>query len=250
MGTDTANTVKHSGRKRTKPNCRVFYDDSVSGYLEKRESGVYRVSVEGPRDPLTGKRTRVRKTVRGPKKDAEAELARMLLDSPESAGNAHSTLGSLLEQWAETATHTIAPTTLRAYLNLAQNHVIPALGDIKIKNLTAHDLDRFYAALITRRRLSTSTVRQVHVIIRRALQQAVQWGWLTRNVAELATVPRQEKSNIIPPTVEEVGRLIEVANERDGAFGRFLVLSATTGARRGEVCARRCCTSISPEPNF
>ncbi len=239
MGTDTANTVKHSERLRTKLNRGVPYDGAVSGYLEKRENGVYRISVEGPRDPLTGKRTRVRRTVRGTKKDAEAELAQMLLDSPESAGNAHSTLGSLLEQWADTAAHTIAPTTFRSYLSLAQKHIIPALGDVKIKNLTAHELDRFYAALITRRRLSTSTVRQVHVVIRRALQQAVQWGWLTRNVAELATVPRQEKSNIIPPTIEEVGRLIEVANERDGAFGRFLVLSATTGARRGEVCALR-----------
>ena len=51
MGTDTANTGEQSGRLRTKSNCRVVYDGSVCGYLEKRGNGVYRVSVEGPRDP-------------------------------------------------------------------------------------------------------------------------------------------------------------------------------------------------------
>jgi integrase len=46
--------------------------------------------------------------------------------------------------------------------------------------------------------LAASTVRQVHSILRRALDQAVRWGWIARNPASLASPPRLTPREVRP----------------------------------------------------
>jgi integrase len=84
-----------------------------------------------------------------------------------------------------------------------------------------------------------ATVRQVHAILRRALGQAARWGWLPANPAALASPPRPGPADVRPPTPEEVSRLLAVAYQADPDFAVLLWLAATTGARRGELCALR-----------
>ena len=40
------------------------------------------------------------------------------------------------------------------------------------------------------RPLETSSILQIHSILRRAFKYAVKWSWMTQNPAHLATVPR------------------------------------------------------------
>lgn len=87
--------------------------------------------------------------------------------------------------------------------------------------------------------LSPSSVRQIHAIIRRALGQAVKWGWVQTNVAANATPPKVRTSKPRPPTIRAVAALIEAAQEKDPEFGLAVLLAAATGARRGELCAIR-----------
>jgi integrase len=87
--------------------------------------------------------------------------------------------------------------------------------------------------------LAASTVHQIHSILRRALDQAVKWGWITRNPASLASPPRIAARDVRPPRPEEVAALINAAWERDPDFGALLWVGVTTGARRGELCALR-----------
>jgi integrase len=105
-------------------------------------------------------------------------------------------------------------------------------------------LDRFYAEVRKRggvkgQPLAAMTVRQIHYIIRAALNLAVKWEWIRRNPAEKATVPRYVRQEVAPPTPEEVARLIEAAWARDADLGVFLWVAVVTGARRGEVCGLR-----------
>jgi integrase len=105
-------------------------------------------------------------------------------------------------------------------------------------------LIRFYSELRGRggvggRPMAPATVRQVHAILRRALDQAARWGWIPANPAALASPPRLGSTEIRPPTPEEVSRLLETAYEADPDFAVLLWLAATTAARRGELCALR-----------
>jgi integrase len=87
--------------------------------------------------------------------------------------------------------------------------------------------------------LAASTVRQVHFILRAALNQAVRWGWLASNPATLASPPKFGHAEARPPSPEEVARLLTAAWARDVDFATLLWLAMTTGMRRGELCALR-----------
>ena len=65
------------------------------------------------------------------------------------------------------------------------------------------------------------------------------WGWVSTNQAINAAPPRLVKLDLSPPDVEQVGNLIRAATQCEPCFGHFVHLAATTGARRGELCALR-----------
>jgi integrase len=87
--------------------------------------------------------------------------------------------------------------------------------------------------------MAPATVRQVHAILRRALDQVARWGWIAANPAALASPPRLGLKRGPPAHPEEVSRLVEAAYAADPDFAVLLWLAATTGARRGELCALR-----------
>ncbi|WP_202867166.1 GntR family transcriptional regulator [Kribbella pittospori] len=87
--------------------------------------------------------------------------------------------------------------------------------------------------------LADSTVRQIHWILSGGLDRAVVWTWISVNPAEHADKPGLPTPNPQPPTVDEVGQLINAAFEEDEDWGRFLSTKTITGSRRGEMCALR-----------
>ena len=90
--------------------------------------------------------------------------------------------------------------------------------------------------------LSPTYVRRIHATLHAALTYGrVTLKWLGANPADdLERVRRQtRRRRITPPTAEEVARLLATAAEGDFEFFCWLLLSAVTGARRGEVVAVR-----------
>ncbi len=210
----------------------------MRGGIRKRSPGVWEVRAEIGRDPVTGRRRQISRTVRGGKRDAERVLNSLSVQSDTGAlTGTDVTLKELTDRWLAQVENDLSPTTVLRYKNLLSKRIVPALGSKKIHRLRADELDRFYLALVNDEGLAPSTVRQVHAVIRRALRQAVRWGWLATNPAINASPPRVPRSTISPPDVDQVMQLMAYANEHDAELGRFLHLAATTGARRGELCA-------------
>lgn len=75
------------------------------------------------------------------------------------------------------------------------------------------------------------------LILSGALAGAVRWGWIAFNPADRVRRPDREPSKPQPPAVEDAAKLIEEAASRDPDWGAFIWVTATTGARRGEMCA-------------
>jgi hypothetical protein len=73
------------------------------------------------------------------------------------------------------------------------------------------------------RPLETSSILQIHSILRRAFKFAVKWQWMTQNSAHLATVPR------------DAARLVAAATARSPELPLFVWLIMVIGARRGEL---------------
>jgi integrase len=79
----------------------------------------------------------------------------------------------------------------------------------------------------------------VHGIIRRALSQGVRWGWITHNPAIDASPPRVPLKELKPPDPDRVVRVFHFAKESDPELATFIMLAASSGARRGELLALR-----------
>lgn len=151
------------------------------------------------------------------------------------------TVGALLERWMAMKAHDLSPTTLRGYRQSIDNYLTPAFGTMQLAELRGRDLDELYQAMLagqsqSKRRLDPATVRQVHAVIRGALKQAVKWELVPANVAMAASPPKLRRFEIVPPTPAEIGRALAVALS-DPDLSMLLRLAATTGARRGELCA-------------
>jgi len=149
------------------------------------------------------------------------------------------TFGQLLDQWLEECERLdLSPTTLRTYQAQIKRTIRPRLEKVPLTALTAKHLDDLYGAMKASGK-STKTIRNHHAIISAALHQAVRWGWVKTNVAQMAKPPRVPRTQVSAPSVEVVRQVIEEAENRDPRLAPFFMLAALTGMRRGELCALR-----------
>jgi len=113
---------------------------------------------------------------------------------------------------------------------------------VPLSDLRPERLNALYADLAAKggrggRPLKPKTVRNVHVTIHKALSDAVRWGRLTRNVADLADPPKVGRSERATWTAGQLRAFLEAT--KDDRLGPVWRLFATTGMRRGEVLGLR-----------
>ena len=214
-----------------------------TGSVRQRGTNSWELRIYQGVDPENGKERWATKTVRGSRRFATAQLRefrQVAICGRIRAG----TVAELLTQWTEAASPGWAATTKRETKSLIDRHLIPCLGHLAIAKLTTADIDDFYGHLLRRggkdeRPLAPGTVQRTHVVLHRALARAVRWNWIWVNPASQSSPPRAVPPEIRPPSPEAVTNLLSYVARRDRAFHLFLVLAATTGARRGELLALR-----------
>jgi Phage integrase, N-terminal SAM-like domain len=104
-------------------------------------------------------------TVRGTRKQAEAELAKRLNELAEGRYVARSleTLGSYANHWlTNIAPAKSGPSSLAQYETMIRTHILPELGAIELQKLDASAIDRLYT-LCRKRGLSPVTLSNLHL---------------------------------------------------------------------------------------
>ena len=96
---------------------------------------------------------------------------------------------------------------LGVYLNYRKHvkHIVAGLGDTWLQKLTPQQVQSFLTKKLADG-LSPKYVREMLGVLRLALNNAVKWGYLSRNVCELVTRPRIPKHEIAPLTLEQARR--------------------------------------------
>lgn len=194
-------------------------------------------------DPDTGRQRWSTKTVHGSRRYAERQLAEFVEAVRESEVRT-GTVGELLDRWFEAASPQWAPSTVSQTRSVIGCHLKPHLGHLPVAKLTTADIDDFYGHLLRRggrndRPLNAGTVSRVHVVLHRALAQALRWDWIWINPASTASPPRYQPTEIRPPSPEVVSALLAFAERTDPTLAVFLRLAATTGARRSQLLGLR-----------
>ena len=196
----------------------------------------------GVLDLATGRRRQLSKGGFRTKREAQAALneAMAALRAGTFVESSRLTLGAFLtEQWLPTVRAAVRPTTWTTYRIYAEAQVLPTLGNVPLQALTAAHLNRLYADLAEHGRrdgrggLKPKSVRHVHVLLHKALSDAVRWGLLARNVADAADPPRVPRRERAVWSAEELRAFLE-ATSGDRLAAMWL-LFATTGMRRSEL---------------
>jgi integrase len=213
----------------------------MRGHIAEKRGRYYLVLDVG-RDPGTGKRKQ--RWHSGPdrkgyssKRAAERAMREMLtsVDRSEYVDPTTLTTGEYLEAWLPTMR--LRASTMDVYRVQLRAYVVPRIGAVRLQQLTPSMLDSFYMELERAggqrgRALSAKTVRNVHVMLHRALESAVQRSLIARNPASLAEKPKPKTHEINPWTAAETARFLGAA-EGDRLYAAFMLM-ATAGLRRGE----------------
>ncbi len=147
------------------------------------------------------------------------------------------TLEGFLNHWlSEVVKPTVRASTYESYAGHVKNHLIPELGKHRLEKLTPQDVQSFLT-LLTKKGLSPRTVTYARGVLRQALGQALKWGLVTRNVAQLTTPPRNARQPVKPLNPEQVRALLDASkNER---MGPLYHVAIATGLRQGELLGLR-----------
>jgi integrase len=146
-------------------------------------------------------------------------------------------VGEYLKLWlSDSVRDTVRQRTYEGYEHMVERHISPALGCVKLSNLTPTHVRGLYREKLDAG-LSPRTVRYAHTTLNKALSQAVADGLIPRNAAASVKRPQPRKTEIRPLDTEQVRTLLEtVSGDRLEAL---YVVAVTAGLREGELLALR-----------
>jgi integrase len=146
------------------------------------------------------------------------------------------TVAESLASWLDTLRPTIDLSTWKRRREYVEYHIVPKLGQIRLRDLAPQLVQRLYADRLASG-LSTSTVHHIHATLHKALRDAERLGLVARNVCKLVNVPRMAESEIHPLSREDARVLLDVAaGERLEAL---YVVAVSTGMRQSELLGLR-----------
>lgn len=158
-------------------------------------------------DPGTGKQ--VQKSISG-KTQKEVRQKLQAATSAIAAGTyvapCKMTLGQWLDIWKAEYLGGVKPLTLKDYYIQIDAHIKPALGAVRLDGLEPHMIQRFYNTMSDREGnpLSPKTIKNVHGVLHKALQQAIANGCIAQNPSSACVLPKVQKPEIKPLEPSEI----------------------------------------------
>jgi integrase len=212
----------------------------------------YKGTVYPERDPETGKvrhyvgaldlgyhpdGRRNRPKRKGPNKtavmDKLTELAKDLDKGVKTARN-DTVLKIVTAYVDERERQGAAPKTIKNLRGYLDNQ-IGLIGAVKLRDLTAQQVDDWLAVICES--LSSDTVRKAHGLLSRAVDRAMRYGKVDRNVSRLVANP-QGKAPGRPARSLTAAQVAKVFDAAEGdRFGAYMVVGITTGLRTDELRA-------------
>lgn len=180
-----------------------------------KSKGLYRGRVTLGRNPGTGKyeykyfygktQAEVRKKITA----FTAELDKGVYVEPSKM-----TLGQWLDIWHAEYLAGVKHTTISQYGTQIEQHIKPELGATLLVQITAPMIQKLYNGKKRQRDrdpkegLSPKSIKNLHGVLHKALQQAVKLGYIPANPCDACEPPRSDKYEIKPLTTQEISTLL------------------------------------------
>ncbi|MGQ0849653.1 MAG: tyrosine-type recombinase/integrase [Actinomycetota bacterium] len=213
----------------------------MKGYVARKGDRWYAVVYEGL-DPVTGRERRRWHPAGSAREEAEQLAVRLAAELNGRNDEVRSLTfgGYLINLWLRGKKVNLTQSTWDGYRRKIERHILPAIGQLRIRRLRAHHLEKLYDQMLHptdgRRPLAPKTVLEAHRIIRGALNDAVTRGLVNRNIALVAHAPKLKAIPTIEPQAWNAQQLQAFLQAAAGhrLFPAFWLLAAT-GMRRSEL---------------
>lgn len=185
-----------------------------------------------------GKRKRIVKYGKT-KAEAREKLRRAEEDHRKgvSTSAASITVEQFLTRWLEDVVRQRnRASTYRSYEQIVRIHIVPAIGKVKIQELTPQQVQAMMTKVGAHDR-SPRTIQYVRSVLRIALNQAIKWGMVDRNAAALAIPPASVRYEAAVLDVEQARVFLSAV--RGEPLEALFVVGLSLGLRHGEALALR-----------
>lgn len=147
------------------------------------------------------------------------------------------TLREWNERWLNIYCKAIKTTTKEAYISYTENHINRVLGDIELCKLSREDVQLFLNSLSLgiglEKALSPKSIKNIHGILHKSLDVAVDNGYILANPAKKNDLPKIKKSEVHALSVEEIKKFLIAIK---GCQMEYLFkITLFTGMRAGEI---------------
>lgn len=189
-------------------------------------------------DPGTGKQ--IQRSITG---KTQKEVAKKLkaattaIDEGTYTAPSKMTVGQWLDIWTAEYLGGVKPRTVDSYRAIVRTHLKPGLGALKLDALAAHTIQSFYNSLSTpqdgQEPLSPKTVKNIHGILHKALQQAVANGYIRFNPTDPCVLPKIVRKELKPLDETQIAAFLKAI--KGHRYESLFTVTLFTGMREGEV---------------
>lgn len=153
----------------------------------------------------------------------------------------HQMLSKFFKEWLFTV-HMVdkKPSTKTRYDSIYRCHILPSyLGKMKIKNIMANDLQKFYNEKT--KETSESVCKGIHKLMKPCFRYAKNSGYISIDITEMVKLPKnlsvitKKISKVKPLTFEE--QMIFIEDIKGERYQALYNTAIDTGARQGELFA-------------
>jgi len=134
----------------------------------------------------------------------------------------------------------IRSSTSAGYASIIRKHLVPYFGMTKIQDIRLQNVQQFVEKLVPR--VSTKTLRNAITLLKVMLSgekgcSAIKQGYIWFDPLQGVELPSLMSKQVVPPTADQVWKLIDASAEMKSIGQGMIYLGAFTGVRRGELLA-------------
>lgn len=202
------------------------------GSLYRQDDGLWVGRIDIP--STNGKRRRAK--VSSMKYDVAVKKFNKLKREVEDgtyAASGTTTVAKWCEHWLDNIVKPrVRPKTFKYYDEAVRLHIVPHIGKVRLSKLTPANVMAMNVAI---QATSTRNAVKAHQALQKALTDAMRWGMIARNVAELVDRPKHLTQTRGALTPQDARKIINAAIDAGDPLASRWAAGFFTGARPGEL---------------
>ena len=215
----------------------------TSGSIRKRDTAegkTWQITIELPKDPITGKRIRKYKTVEGTKKEAERAMHEYIreLEKGYYVTDSKITINEWIDTWLDVyITPNVSPTTLSRYQGMIKRYIKPIIGSMQVQNLNTLAVQAWVNGLKTSpssgKPMAAATIKHAYHVLKGSMDKAVLAGIISRTPCAGIMLPKGQKKAAVIYNEAQIQQLIGAAKGTEMEL--VIDMELCLGLRRGEL---------------